>query len=42
MKKKVIVLAVLLAGLFAWLPITQQSALAAEKTAQMTIPGCST
>ncbi len=40
MKGKLIILTILLMSLIVWLPDAQQTALAAEKTVQMTVPEC--
>lgn len=40
MKGKTIIFAVLLMSLIAWLPGAPQTALAAEKAVQLTIPEC--
>ena len=42
MRRKSILLAVLMMGLFAWFPGVPQTALAAEKAVGFTIPGCNT
>ena len=40
MKGKTIILTILLMSLIAWLPGAPQTALAAEKAVQMTVPEC--
>ena len=40
MKGKTIILTILLMSLIAWFPDAQQTALAAEKAVQMTVPEC--
>jgi len=40
MKRKTIIFTVLLMGLIAWLPDAPQTALAAEKAVQLTVPEC--
>jgi hypothetical protein len=42
MKRKAIIFSVLLMSLVAWLPGAPQTALAAEKAVQLTVPECNT